>query len=601
MPVDADEQRGQRVRNRRVRIGRRRGARRHRHAGVLQREPVRRVGPQREEIRLVADARELGEAEHLDRDQARECLQIELGRLHAPRQVDHDQDRLAIVAPQVRQHLAVRTADELDRSAAEHAMLLAHRDEPLHPVEERKRIALLRLDVDRLVAVHRIHDRRREQARRVGAGEPGVAIAAPLHRRADAVAIAEVDVVAHPDLVAVIADGRARHREQHRREELDAAPAVLDERREAAADANVEPHLRVRRVDLIHVVALFVGHHLEGELVMVAQEERPLAVLGNVGRLAQDFGEGVAILLAHRHEHPRHEREVERHVAFVAVAEIVADVGGPLVRLGEQHAVLVGRVERRAHPLQHAMRFRQVLVQRAFPHAQVRHGVEPQRVDAEVEPELHHVDHGVHDRRVVVIQVGLMREEAVPVILFGDRVVRPVRLLRIGEDDPGFGKLLVGVAPHVELALGRSRRGVPRALEPRMLIGRVVDDQLDEDLDVPLVRRLDERLEGVERPVLRVDVPVVGDVVPVVAERRGEERQQPQAGDAEALQVIQLLRDPLKVADAVVVAVEERLDVRLIDDRVLVPKRIVCGGRCRWRDRVNRQTEIGRLDGSHRR
>ena len=90
-----------------------------------------------------------------------------------------------------------------------------------------------------------------------------------------------------------------------------------------------------------------------------------------------------------------------------------------------------------------------------------------------------------------------------------------------------------------------------------------------------LVRGADERLEVVERAVARMDVPVVGDVVAVVAQRRREERQQPQAGDAEPLQVVELLREALEVADAVVVAVEERLDVRLVDDRVLVPERIV--------------------------
>ena len=111
-----------------------------------------------------------------------------------------------------------------------------------------------------------------------------------------------------------------------------------------------------------------------------------------------------------------------------------------------------------------------------------------------------------------------------------------------------------------------------------MLVRGVVDDQLDEDPDAPLVRGVDERLEVVERAVARVDVPVVGDVVAVVFERRGEERQQPEAGDAEPLQVVELLRQPLEIADAVVVAVEERLDVRLVDDRVLVPERIVVSG-----------------------
>ncbi len=62
-----------------------------------------------------------------------------------------------------------------------------------------------------------------------------------------------------------------------------------------------------------------------------------------------------------------------------------------------------------------------------------------------------------------------------------------------------------------------------------MLIGGVVDDQLDEDADVPRVRRVDEPLEVVERAVARMDAQVVGDVVAVVAQRRGEEGQQPQA------------------------------------------------------------------------
>ena len=109
-----------------------------------------------------------------------------------------------------------------------------------------------------------------------------------------------------------------------------------------------------------------------------------------------------------------------------------AHVGRPLVRLGEQHPVRVGGVERAAHPLQHGVGLGQVLVVGPLAHAQVRHGVEPQRVDAEVEPELHHVDHRFDDRRVVVIQVGLVREEAVPVVLAGDRIEGPVRLLGVG-------------------------------------------------------------------------------------------------------------------------------------------------------------------------
>ena len=42
---------------------------------------------------------------------------------------------------------------------------------------------------------------------------------------------------------------------------------------------------RIVRVDAIHVIALLVGHHLERELVMVAQENGPLAILGDRRRL----------------------------------------------------------------------------------------------------------------------------------------------------------------------------------------------------------------------------------------------------------------------------------------------------------------------------
>ena len=104
-----------------------------------------------------------------------------------------------------------------------------------------------------------------------------------------------------------------------------------------------------------------------------------------------------------------------------------------------------------------------------------------------------HVDDRVDDRRVVVVEIGLVREEAVPVVLAGHRIACPVRLLGVEKMIRRLRKLLVGVAPDVEVALGRSGRRVTRALEPRMLVRGVVDDQLDQDLDAARVRRLDER------------------------------------------------------------------------------------------------------------
>jgi hypothetical protein len=54
-----------------------------------------------------------------------------------------------------------------------------------------------------------------------------------------------------------------------------------------------------------------------------------------------------------------------------------------------------------------------------------------------------------------------------------------------------------------------------------------------------------------------VDGVEVGDVVAAVAQRRLEHRQEPDAVDAQPLQVVELLGQPAEVPGAVAVAVEE--------------------------------------------
>ena len=67
---------------------------------------------------------------------------------------------------------------------------------------------------------------------------------------------------------------------------------------------------------------------------------------------------------------------------------------------------------------------------------------------------------------------------------------------------------------------------------------------------------------------------VVGDVVAAVAQRRVVERQQPEAVDAEPLQVVELLGQAAQVAGAVAVGVGEAADQHLVEDRPLVPERV---------------------------
>src|SRR5690606_7758916 len=97
------------------------------------------------------------------------------------------------------------------------------------------------------------------------------------------------------------------------------------------------------------------------------------------------------------------------------------------------------------------------------------------------------------------------------------------------------------VRPHVEVAGSGPGLRAAGALEPWVLVRRVVDDQLGDDAQAARVGLTQKALEVRHRAVSRMDLRVVGDVVAVVAPRRWIEWEQPDRRDAEVLQVIELL------------------------------------------------------------
>ena len=216
----------------------------------------------------------------------------------------------------------------------------------------------------------------------------------------------------------------------------------------------VDPGHRVARVLPVHVVALGVRDHLERQLVVIAQKQAPLAGGGNLRRALDDLDERLPVLEPQRHEHPRHQREVEGHVELVTLAEVGSHLLRPHVRLGEQHPPGELRVDSAPQLPHHLVRLGQVLAGRALALDEVGHGVHPEAVHPELEPEPHHLPDLLAHRRVVVVEVGLVREEAVPVVGLRDRIPRPVRHLGVAEDDPDAAIALVAVAPDVVVALG---------------------------------------------------------------------------------------------------------------------------------------------------
>ena len=107
-----------------------------------------------------------------------------------------------------------------------------------------------------------------------------------------------------------------------------------------------------------------------------------------------------------------------------------------------------------------------------------------------------------------------------------------------------------------------------------MLIRRVVHHQFGDHPQVARVRLPQEPPHVAQRAVRRVHALVMRDVVPIVAQGRGIEGQDPDRVDPERLQVVELPDQAGEVADAIVVAVEEGADMHLVDDGVLVPVRL---------------------------
>ena len=146
--------------------------------------------------------------------------------------------------------------------------------------------------------------------------------------------------------------------------------------------------------------------------------------------------------------------------------------------------------------------------------------VDPEPVDAQVQPKPQDVLELVDDLRVGPVQVRLFRREQVQIPLpVGDPgpgrsaevrrpVVRRQRTVRAA-----------AVAKDVAAAFVTVRAGRQRGLEPLVLVGCVVRHQVDNDPQSVVVRFTDQRLGVVQGAENRVDVAVVGHVVTSVSLR----------------------------------------------------------------------------------
>ncbi len=201
--------------------------------------------PESEQVGQGADRREGPSAEQLDGDHPLVRREVQLHVFDVTGEVGDDQDPLVSVRPHEHHHLVVVRVEELDRAPAEGVVAPAQGDQPLGPVQQRVGVVLLGLDVDRFVVVLGVDDDGKVEALGVRPREARVAVAAPLHRSADSIAVAEVEVVAHSDLVAVVEHRRPREGEEQRVHQLHAAAVVAEQGCQPAANAQVDARLRI--------------------------------------------------------------------------------------------------------------------------------------------------------------------------------------------------------------------------------------------------------------------------------------------------------------------------------------------------------------------
>src|SRR5580692_3289719 len=88
----------------------------------------------------------------------------------------------------------------------------AELEQALHPQEQRMWRTLLSVNIHRLKTVHRVGNERRVQPLGIGIGKPGVPRSIPLHRRANTVAITQINIIAHTDFITVVKNGSADQR-----------------------------------------------------------------------------------------------------------------------------------------------------------------------------------------------------------------------------------------------------------------------------------------------------------------------------------------------------------------------------------------------------
>src|SRR5258708_34585276 len=100
----------------------------------------------------------------------------------------------------------------------------------------------------------------------------------------------------------------------------------------------------------------------------------------------------------------------------------------------------------------------------------------------------------------------------------------------------------------------------------------MVQHQVGDDFNAAPVSAIQKILEIAQCAVIRVNSVIIGDIVAIIFEWGWVGGHNPQAVDAQLLEVIELARQALNISVAIGIAVKKGAYVHLIEDRIFVPE-----------------------------
>lgn len=110
-----------------------------------------------------------------------------------------------------------------------------------------------------------------------------------------------------------------------------------------------------------------------------------------------------------------------------------------------------------------------------------------------------------------------------------------------------------------------------RLLKPAVLVGSMVQNQVEDDMDAAFVGFSEQAVKILQVPEFGIDGVVIRNIIAEVDIRRRINGGEPNAVDAELPQVVEVLDDACQITDTVRITVLKGTRVNLVDNAIFPP------------------------------